>query len=133
MSQDLNALTKPELQELAADLDIEGRSSMNKPELVAAIAEAQSAPPSTPESVDVSPETSDDVETVDNSDDPTYKARVARDEARENVEEAKRALRSARSQAVVGGVDLIEQRQDELDEAHKTLSKAQAAFDKRRK
>lgn len=127
MATDLNDLNKDDLLEVAAKLDIKGRSSMDKKELISAITEAGNEPASTNGSEAASPTEGP------NSDDPVYKARVVRDEAQARVDKAKVSLDSAEAQRDQGGHDIVAQRQAELDQAHEDLTKARAAFDKKHK
>ena len=96
---------KDDLYELATDLDIDGRSTMSKPELIAAI-EAEEGDPSSDSGPSGDSAESNEIAPTD------------LEVARERVAKAKTSLAAAHSMKGQGGPDRVEERQAELDEAH---------------
>lgn len=111
--------SKDELYELAQDMEIDGRSSMSKPELIKAITKAEGPdnPPSEPEQSDDS-ETSPPSPEVDPS--PALLARQEREAARADLRAARLVHRSALSQSKQSGqVDRLNAALKQLAEAEK--------------
>lgn len=121
---DYKSWNKDELYELAQDMDIDGRSSMSKPQLIKAIEKAEGAdgPPSEPERS----EESDSSKAEKPS--KALLARQAHEQARVNLRHARLSYEAARSQTLHGGDP---SRQDAayeaLEEAEKAYTKAAKA------
>ena len=119
----LNDLTVDELQDLAAEADISGRSTMNKAELVEALSDTEE---------DVAPEPEE--ETVEESTpSPTYEelheARVEMQNASDEASYWKRALDAAQRINTISHRDArVAEVQDELEAASERYTQAYRRF-----
>ena len=117
---DYKSWKRDELYELASDMDIEGRSSMNKRQLILAIqkAEGPDNPPSDPGHSD---------ESADSKPSKALLARRAVEESRAALLHARLSHEAARSQVLLGGDPTrLEAATSALTAAEKAYTKARA-------